>query len=296
MDVSARDLAPGDRKSADLDLALWQIDRVPSIAHPLFEMAYGALWEAFGSKGELESRAVLAGRFALPPSMLYELILVRREGRLAAVRDHTAMAVAGEVVVHLSHNLVTPEWRRSGLAGWLRALPLGAARRCGRTNQLGPECPVTLVGEMEYGEQPENLVRLRAYEKAGFRKVDPAVVSYFQPDFRAPEEIDAAGGAAPLPFQLVIRQVGREGEETIATGRVRMFIGALYALYGAQFRRCDMEHPDLLRDACGSCANAVALLPPSEGRDDGIDGAPVFSSSLCASAPLRYKNDDGITT
>ncbi len=266
MDVSMCDLAPGDRKSADLDLALWQIDRVQSIEHPLFEVAYGALWDAFGSKREMESRAVLAGRFALPLGMLYELILVRRDGRFAAVRDHTAMAVDGEVVVHLSHNLVAPEWRRSGLAGWLRALPLSAARRCGRANQLGRECPVTLVGEMEYGEQPENLVRLRAYEKAGFRKVDPAAVSYFQPDFRPPGEIDAVGGAQPLPFQLVIRQVGRESEDSIATGRVRKFIGALYALYGAQFRPCDMEHPDLLRDACGSCANAVALLSPSDGR------------------------------
>ena len=59
---------------------------------------------------------------------------------------------------------------------------------------------------------------------------------YHQPDFRAPHEIDATGGPRPLPFQLIVRRVGREHEQTISGAEVRQLVEALYAIYGAQFR------------------------------------------------------------
>ena len=258
--LSPHDLAPGDAASAALDLAPFNIARIRSIDDPLFETAYGLLWEEFGWKHEMESRDTLARRMALAPEMLYEVVLVRKDGAPAAVRDHTAIAADDEVIVHLSHNLVLPEWRRSGLAGWMRALPLLTAR------ELRPGTPVTLVAEMEYPapDDPKREIRLRAYGKAGFKKVDPLSVRYHQPDFRAPEVIDAGGGPRPVPFQLLLRQVGREQDDSISGGRVRRIVAALYEMYGRQFRPQDMRHPSLQIEAYPPPQQRIALRAPLE--------------------------------
>ncbi len=257
--LSTSDLAPGDLRSAEFDLAPFEITRIRSLSHPRFETAYGLLWDEFGWKHEMELRETLAHRFALAPEMLYELVLVQRDGVPAAVRDHTAVAAGDEVVVHLSHNLVLPEWRRGGLAGWMRALPLLTAR------ELRPGAPITLAAEMEYPQEDDEsrLIRLRAYEKAGFKKVDPRVLQYHQPDFRAPEVIDASGGPQPVPFQLLLRRVGREGEEKVRGAEVRRVIAALHDMYGRQFRADDMRHPLLEIDACPEPDAVIALLPPT---------------------------------
>src|SRR5436190_598712 len=113
------DLAPGDLHSAALDLSPFQFDRIRTFEDPLFESGYAQLWAAFGANNEMERRETLALRFSLAPRLLYEMILVRREGEFVAVRDHTAIRTGdgGQAVVHLSHNLVTPAARRTGLAG-----------------------------------------------------------------------------------------------------------------------------------------------------------------------------------
>jgi hypothetical protein len=252
------DLAPGDQRAAALDLASFEVARIRSIDDPLFETVYGLLWAEFGRKHEMELRETLAQRFALAPEMLYELALVRKDGVPAAVRDHTAIPAADEVVVHLSHNLVFPDWRRGGLAGWMRALPVATAR------ELRPGAPITLVAEMEYldSDDPTREIRLRAYGKAGFKKVDPSVVHYHQPDFRAPEVIDASGGPQPVPFQLVLRQVGNESADTISGARLRSLVAALYEMYGRQFRPQDMRHPALDLAAYPAPDTTIALLPP----------------------------------
>jgi hypothetical protein len=256
-------LAPGDAKSASLDPAEFDWGVVRSAEDPLFSMAYETLWAEFGAAHELESREVLAGRFALGPAMRYEMVVVRKDGAVAAVRDHTAIWQDGEVIVHLSHNLVLPEWRRSGLAGWLRAAPLLAAHEVAAA--LGEAgAPITLVAEMEFddGTDPRRGIRLAAYERAGFLKIDPVVVHYFQPDFRWATEIDATG-AKPLPFQLLVRQIVRD-DRTITGARVRRIVQALYALYGAQFRAEDMRHPALRLEAYPADEVEIALLRPTE--------------------------------
>jgi hypothetical protein len=194
------------------------------------------------------------------------MILAQAGETIAAVRDQTVIWFEGEIIVHLSHLLVTPEWRRSGLAGWMRA----AAVLSGRTvaSALGkPDAAITLVGEMEYddGSDPRRAVRLTAYERAGFLKIDPRVVRYFQPDFRPPSDIDATGGAHPMPFQLILRRVGRELQSTVTGGDVRRIVRALYAMYGAQFRPQDMMHPALRLDAYPSDKAEVALVAPTAG-------------------------------
>jgi len=267
----AADLAPGDRRFASVDLRALQFDRVRSTADPLFEEAYGHLWLEFGKKNEMESRQTLQRRFQLAPQIIYEMIYVRREDEFVAVRDHTAVLAGGgnHVVVHLSHNLVHPRLRRTGLAGWLRALPLGTARECLAANGMKnghSGARITLLAEMEHtsDDDPLRMIRLRAYERAGFRKIDPSRVAYHQPDFRTPAEIDAAGGAAPLPFQLIVRRVGREHERVISGAETRMLVETLYNIYGAQFRREDMSHPLLSLEEYPAEDSTIALVLPTQ--------------------------------
>jgi GNAT superfamily N-acetyltransferase len=257
-------LAPGDRMSLALDPGQFTWTRIRSISEPLFEIAYSALWTEFGAAHEMERRDVLAARFKQDPAMCYEMVLAQRGSALAAVRDQTAIWSGNEIVVHLSHLFIAPAWRRSGLAGWMRAVSILSAREAASAHGR-PDAPITLVGEMEYddGSDPRRTVRLMAYERAGFLKIDPADVRYFQPDFRSPAAIDASGGARPLPFQLIIRQIGRESEKAIPGAKVRRLVRALYAMYGAQFRAQDVAHPFLSLAAYPADDATVALVPPT---------------------------------
>lgn len=266
--ISARDLAPGDEKSAAIDLAAFEFIRIRSVYDPLFEEGYGHLWAEFGPKDELELREALDQRFRRAPEMLYEMWVVRRDGEFLAVRDHTAVPTAdhSHAIVHLSHVLVAPAARRTGLTGWLRALPIAAARECLAQHGAAPGAHITLVAEMEYpqADDPPRMIRLQAYEKAGFRKIDPGLVRYHQPDFRAPAAIDASGGARPLPFQLIVRRVGREHERVITGAETRQLVQALYAIYGPQFRAADLAHPLLSLENYPYDTAMIPLLPPTQ--------------------------------
>jgi len=266
--ISSHDLAPGDSKSAALDLAQYEILRIRSLHDPHFETAYGHLWKEFGAKDEMELRATLDLRFQLAPRLLYEMLLVRRGGEFVAVRDHTAILSQDrkQAVVHLSHNLVAPAARRTGLAGWLRALPIATARECLAQQEAPPGSRITLLAEMEYPQpdDPARMIRLQAYERAGFRKIDPALISYHQPDFRAPAVIDATGGPRPLPFQLIVRRVGREHERVVSGKETRSLVQALYDIYSSQFRPEDFAHPLLSLDSYPPSRTLIPLLPPTQ--------------------------------
>ncbi|HEU4429873.1 MAG TPA: hypothetical protein VFT98_14010, partial [Myxococcota bacterium] len=162
--------------------------------------------------------------------LAYEMLIFRRAGEIAAVRDHSAVVQLaasgapepGPVVVHLSHALVAPAHRGSGLAAWLRALPLGAARRCIAAARIDAQTPVVLVAEMERGAGAAQ----RSYARAGFLKVDPAAARYAQPDFRDP-------ALPPLPFDLVLRRVGREADRELPAAELAAIVDSIYAVYGA---------------------------------------------------------------
>ncbi|MEO7319358.1 MAG: hypothetical protein ABIZ56_10250 [Chthoniobacteraceae bacterium] len=260
----ASDLASGDAASAALDLSSFRFDRIRSIDDPCFDMAHAELWREFGAKNEMERRETLALRFGLAPRILYEMILVRRGAEFIGVRDHTAIVSRDgtQAVVHLSHNLLAPAARRTGLGGWMRAFPIQTAREC----LARKSTPITLAAEMEHddGSDPQRTIRLRAYEKAGFVKIDQQFVDFHQPDFRAPAEIDATGGAQPVRFQLVIRRVGREHETTIRGVEIRALVQSLYDIYGPQFRRQDMAHPLLDPARLPADDAIVPLLPPTQ--------------------------------
>lgn len=257
-------LAPGDGRSATLSVSDFVWTRIRGTDDPAFERAYAVLWAEFGEAHEMETREVVAERFRLGSRFRYEMLLVEKDGAVCAVRDHTAVWMDGSVVVHLSHVYVVPEQRRTGLAGWLRAAPIVTAR------ELAADCgdakaDITLVGEMEYddGSDPRRAIRLAAYEKAGYRKIDPGEVDYHQPDFRTPSDIDASGGPVPIPFQLIVRRVGREMESSIDGIEVRKLVAALFAIYGAQFRVADMQHALLNTERLPAPGKTVALVAPT---------------------------------
>jgi hypothetical protein len=260
MQLNPADLAPGDQRSRELDLSALQFQQIRSTVSPLFRIVYDRLWQEFGDRHEIESEEVLAARLAdHDPAMRYELIAVLRDGRFAAARDHTVITSVGETVVHLSHLLIAPEERRSGLAGWMRALPIATARA------MSPGKPITLVGEMEPpdGIDQARDIRLRAYEKAGFVKIDPKEVPYRQPDFRPLTEIDTTGGPRPLPMQLIVRRVAREREPTMPRREVRHVIESLYHMYARDFRPADMAPCLAWLTGVAPDSKPIRLLPPT---------------------------------
>jgi GNAT superfamily N-acetyltransferase len=271
------DLAPGDTRSMEMPEADLNVARIHSSDHPLFAAAYAGLWTEFGPLDEMEPKAVIEQRLAWYPAevrdgcwLRYEMVFVQQRGQLVAVRDHTVVATqrygTPEAVVHLSHALIEPTSRRTGLAGWLRAFPLQTARATLVTAGLPVTAPITLVAEMEppHHQAANRMIRLKAYEKAGFQKIDPSVVHYFQPDFRPPEIIDASGGARPLPFSLIIRRVGRESERVIRGAAVREIVECLYTIYGTSFRDQEMSALRQSLEAYPAVDRDIALVAPSQ--------------------------------
>ena len=246
------DLAPGDLPCASFDWDDFRIESITSTDHPLFEKIYAELWAEFGEKGEMESRDTLKARFERDPSRIeaghalnYQMLAVLRRGEFVAARDFSTIVChekSPQVVVHLSHVLIHPIHRGQGLVGWLRALPIQRARQALELHKLARDFPVTLVAEMEPLDESsgENVTRLRSYEKAGFRAVDPAQIQYLQPDFRPFPVIDQKGGAKPLPLNLILRRVGLEAEPEMSGSELKRLVRALYTMYGASFREKDM--------------------------------------------------------
>lgn len=268
------DLAPGDSKSLERDWSDVELHRIESTEDPLFDVAFGALWSEFGAIGEVEQADVLGLRMLWDPAqvidgcaMRYRMMLVLSGGKFVAVRDQTAILLEDEpgAVVHLSHLLVAPEWRRTGIAGWLRALPITTARSVLAARKRPAESPITLVGEMEHPDsaKPATQVRLAAYERAGCKKVDPSRVGYLQPDFRAHHEIDLGGGPKPIPLCLIIRKVGREDEDFVTGAEVRRIARSLYKMYGRGFRTKDMEPLHASLENYPAPDEKIPLIPPT---------------------------------
>ncbi|HEY8902425.1 MAG TPA: hypothetical protein VIM48_01880 [Chthoniobacterales bacterium] len=269
------DLAPGDAKSTGADWTGFDLHRVRSIDDPHFAEAFDSLWQEFGTSGEMETRDIIAKRLARDPASLlndcaleYELLLVKRGKEFVAVRDHTVILCPehGMAVVHMSHNLVAPTWRRSGISGWMRALPIGTARKSLAKRHLPATWPIYLVAEMEHAD-PANearAIRLKAYERGGYRKVDPAAIDYLQPDFRPPQEIDASGGPQPLPLSLMVREVAHSRLDSLPAATVRRIIACLYHMYGADFRAQDMDALWMHLSAFPRGEQSTRLIAPTD--------------------------------
>ncbi|HEY8123568.1 MAG TPA: hypothetical protein VII78_19765 [Myxococcota bacterium] len=243
------DLAPGDRSVLAREWSDLRVHRVAGPGDPDFALGYERLWAEFGARGEMERRFVIGERLAWDPArsvgrarLAYEMLVLRRGDAPVAVRDHTAVVrldangapADGPVVAHLSHALIEPALRGSGIAAWLRALPLATARRCAAAAGCAPSAPIVLVAEMEplTPDHPERRPRLRSYERAGFLKIDPASAPYAQPDFR-PAELLGGVTPTPVPLELVVRRVGREDERALPAAELAAIVESIYAVYAA---------------------------------------------------------------
>ena len=277
------DLSPGDAADAQRDGSDVRVHRVRDADDPDFAIAYERLWLEFGSRGEMETRDVIADRLRWDPSqpvsvapagraaLLYELLVLRRDEQVAALRDHTAIVRIspqgrpfGPVVVHLSHAYVESAHRGTGLIAWLRALPLQTARRAAQAAGAPTGMSVVLVAEMEApdpGDVPR-MARLRSYARAGFLKIDPAAAPYAQPDFRPPEVLALASPRA-IPLHLIVRRVGREDQEEMPATEVAAVVHSIYLVYGEHVPAAALDPLRADAERWIARTRSFRLLPPT---------------------------------
>lgn len=292
--VDPSDLAPADRDRALGAAAALELRPVTGGAD--LRTAYAALDAYFGPRGELEPRAVLA-RFAAqgPPapagvSASYHLVAAWEGRELAGVRDcYVDVDPAGErCLVSLAHVWVAPAWRRRGLAGLFRALPVTLGRRrCGEV--LGREVPTLVVAEMEPADpaDPETVARLVAYGRSAFGVLDPARLPYSQP-------VLSEGGAGALPLLGVVRTRGLPpGEVPVALAA--WFPEMFHLTHASYLPRARVE-PSRTH-ALGTLhrsADPVRILPlPTDPADLSALGPLVRSAVLAHYPPGLHDRPPG---
>lgn len=241
-----------------------------------FALGHGVLADVFGPTGEIEREETLRAWFdadSLSPEGArirahYHLLLAwDADGSLAAVRDCfvTVDPAARRAVVLLSHSFVFPQHRRGGLAALLRTAPATLARLA-----LGPEGgEILLLAEMELLDprQRISVVRMLAYGRAGFRVIPAQQVPYAQPDFRDPTAPDFS--ALPLPFVMLVRQVGHEDRDTLTADRARAVIEHLQSIHRCHCRAEDIA-PIREHALAGLAAWGDAPIPLILPRRDDI--------------------------
>ncbi len=250
--ISPADLAPGDSAAAASDWAPLDLHlhTVTGPDDPFFEIGYQLLRAQFEASGEIETRSVLEDRLGWNPSrplngcaMLYEMLLIFSGNTCAAVRDHTAIfhPDSAEIIVHLSHILITPAFRGKGLAALLRALPANTARACAAAIGL-PDLPITFLAEMDPYDPalPSSTARSRSYERAGFLKIHPSI-GYLQPDFRPAAAIDASPGPTAVPLDLLLLRHGRPLENQLPATELHTIIRSIYEMYRTSLRPSEMS-------------------------------------------------------
>ncbi|MGK3997992.1 hypothetical protein [Sorangium sp. So ce1024] len=289
MNVDPRDVCPGEGpEKVARALARFSLGEAQDDA--AFDEGYRALDAFFGPKGEIERREVLAAWLAgehtdraAPISATYHMLLARDvsdDGRLAGARDCfvTLDRAARRCVVLLSHALVLPDFRRTGLAALLRAAPVALARRALGEAGIDPaRAEILLAAEMEPvdPDDRDTAVRLFAYGRAGFAAIPPAVLPYAQPDFRD----TAALGVTPVPVPLVavVRQVGEEDRADISRAGAEAFLRHYQAVHA---REVDLAGLALIRD------NALAGLAAFEGERVPLLRIPRGPAEIARLAPL----------
>ncbi|EYF06030.1 hypothetical protein [Chondromyces apiculatus] len=295
----------GDKVSAalqrfTLDVAVNQAD---------FDTGYRALDAMFGPRGEIERPEVLLRWSSGPrhppaawPTQVqsaYHLILARdheRSGDLAGIRDCfvTLDVRARRCVVLLSHTLVLPPYRRTGLAALLRAAPIGLCRRALAAAGLDPtSAEIILFAEMEpvVAEEPDTVIRLLAYGRAGFRVIPPATFPYVQPDFRnlAALSLDAS----PIPLLAVVRQVGEESRTTMPRARAQGCLEQIHAIHACDNRLEDIHalQAHTMRALSAWTGKDLPLLPLPTGAGALAAIAPLVRSEVLAHFPERWRQN-----
>jgi GNAT superfamily N-acetyltransferase len=273
--LQATDLAPGDRKALDLNLDDLEFNRVTDANDALLERGYNLLRSRFKHGRDLAPIELFRRRLGWDPaaasrnySLAYEMLVVTRDAEPVAVRDHEAVVIhepEPEVVVHQSHLLVDPAWRRTGLAGWLRCYSAQAGRCAAVAAGYSSCIPLTLVTELEQTDPvgPDGVVALMAYEKGGYRKVDPGAINYVRPDLQSRAEgIESAG---PYPLALLIRRLDKPDALTISGRRLRRIVSALYRIYSGLVAASEMAPLYASLERYPEPDDQVRLIPPTAG-------------------------------
>ncbi|MEY3214730.1 MAG: hypothetical protein RIT28_5211 [Pseudomonadota bacterium] len=307
--LSTQDLMPAER-NARLDEALARFTITPILAPgPEFDEVYAFLDAEFGPKNELEAKATLAGwlgRHGVVDGrfVAYHLLVCHdADGALAGARDCFVIRRGeGPWVVLLSHVLIGPAWRRSGLGALLRAAPVALLRAAGARE----DDERVLAAEQELIDPADeaSIVRQLAYGRAGFSALNPQVFPYAQPDFR-PHAV-AAADPKPVPMMLTLRRLGLEAAAEAPAALAWAVLDAFDAVHGEHCLPGDLA---ARRDLAASwCRDPVpmmrfdprqpeaaapllraATLPLLPRRLGGTDGAPVGSvDEACAALRARW--------
>ncbi len=298
------DIAPGENPSKVRD-ALARFRLIDVRDDDAFARGYEALERQFGPVDELERREVLQAwqrglytDVAARLTAAYHMNLVFDGDTLAAARDHFSIVDqdTGAVVAFLSHSLVLPSFRRSGVAALLRSLPAAHARLDAAA--LGVSLTeASLLSEMEMyePERTETLVRLSAYGRGGFRVVPPWCVPYAQPDFR-----DVAGlrlQARPVPMMLLVRQVRHEDRTTIAPQRARRLVDALAVVHRVTVDAAQIAamHDNVVHRLALD-GPPLPLIDPTPGDAGGDVLATLSRVRLAHLYPARWLGEPMTTT
>jgi hypothetical protein len=259
-----------EREKVSAASSLYRLETITTRG-PLYDRAYTMLNSFFGPKGELESKDVLGAMIEQPDIWFAEGTLFTRYhlavawfgDELVGVRDcYTEIDPARRIcLIALSHSLITPGHRRTGLASLFRTFPIGLAR--GLIQEFFgavEDIPILVTAEMEPVEPAvlETVIRYLAYGRAGFSVIDPTYLPYSQPDFR-----DLAGigfSHVGMPLLAIVRWVGHEGVAYIPQD----LAGAFPRHYnGFHYRYTKREHVDaMLRNALDTLSSKGAALVP----------------------------------
>lgn len=288
-----------------------------------FDQGFAMLDSAFGPTGEIERYDTLAAWFAAgslsapgaPIPAHYQMVIARdATGAIAGVRDCfvTVDAAANRAQVLLSHSLVLPEHRRTGVAALLRHAPIALARRAlaastppsvaaGAPRREGHTEPeILLFAEMEQVQPTDrpSVIRLLAYGKAGYRVIPSSILPFAQPDFRE-EALQGRIPPQPLPVLSVIRQVGHESATDIPVDRVEAVVHHLLAVHRCHSR---WDHLLPIRDHALNALSAwdraqdgrrpVPLLPLPTQPTDVHWLAPLLRSVTFPLYPLPWQGTE----
>lgn len=251
-----------------------------------FDEAYRAMDAFFGPRGEIERRETLQGLVREPDrvghdglQIHYHLVTAHDEnGDLAGARDcFVTVSEARRVcLVFLSHALVLPAYRRTGLAVILRSMPATLGRAAIKeTFGADRAADLLLAAEMEPVDptDPDTVVRLLAYGRSGFSVIAPDHLPYLQPDFR---DLAALGvPARPIPLMPVVRWVGNEDRVEVPNRLAMAFDRHIHGVHGLFVDAAQMQV------LCGHAEGALGARDPVP-----MVRIPAMGAPLIGLAPL----------
>lgn len=283
MTVDLADLAPLDAAKGAAAAERFRLVDLADGDDPAFDACWELLAGEFLARAELEDREVLRG-FLRQRTLTYgggrhgtyHMIAAYEGDRPVGARDCYVDLDPGlrTCLVALSHVLVVPDCRRTGLAALLRTAPLTLARRALADR---PGWPVLVVAEMDPVDPavPDSVVRLVAYGRSGFAALDPRRLPYSQP-LLGSEVQDLAVTA--LPMLVVVRPVGMD---RVLPAAAELFLELFHGTHRMYLAPDRVDPSDAhARRALHASADPVPLLPLPRDVGDVAALAPLVRDAV----------------